>query len=157
MTQVRKAVLDDLIELKNVLRTALTDGEAVFPDTDDLSMIQWLSRTIVENATWVIEDNGRIVGSIGLKGERWYWREAAGDRPSWFLNAVWFYVMPEHRAGGAAKQLLTAARKHADEVKAPLMLSVIWGDADGRKTEWVKRQGLTYLGGNFMYEPASGD
>ena len=81
-------------------------GQAPLHDAKALAAIIELTN---EGVAYVVEDDGRIVGSLGLTMfDHWY--ADAG-----FLGELWFYVDPAYRAGGEVVAMLLGEARDLSE------------------------------------------
>lgn len=107
---------------------------------------QWIGFNLKE-AVWVAEDeNGEVIGSIGLHPTTtWY-----SDTP--YLTDGWFYVLKEHRSSKIGTELLDVAKAFAKEKGMPLVVGLFNMDKIEVKVEMMKRKGFTQIGGLFLSE-----
>jgi GNAT superfamily N-acetyltransferase len=97
----------------------------------------------VEQVAFGVEDNGKLVGSLGLhRTSPWY-------SDSEYLADGWFYVLPEYRKTGVGKMLIDAAKKHAAEADLPLIIGVFTSEDAEIKAQVMQKLGLTMVGGMF--------
>lgn len=90
-----------------------------------------------------------LAGSIAMAPKRHEWAADGNE----FLPNQWFYVEPWARTEGVAEALISRACSEAEELGLPMSMT-IWSGMDVElKDEFLRRHGLTYTGGNFMYEP----
>jgi GNAT superfamily N-acetyltransferase len=104
--------------------------------------IQWVVFN-VNQMTFGVEDEGKLVGSIGLhRTSPWY-------SDSEYLADGWFYVLPEYRKTGVGKMLIDAAKKFAEEAKLPLIVGVFTSEDADTKAQVMQKLGLSMVGGLF--------
>ena len=104
--------------------------------------VQWVVFNVNQMA-FGVEDEGKLVGSVGLhRTSPWY-------SDSEYLADGWFYVLPEYRKTGVGKMLIDAAKKFAEEAKLPLIIGVFTSEDADTKAQVMKKLGLTMVGGLF--------
>jgi GNAT superfamily N-acetyltransferase len=104
--------------------------------------IQWVVFNVNQMA-FGVEDEGKLVGSIGLhRTSPWY-------SDSEYLADGWFYVLPEYRKTGVGKMLIDAAKKFAEEAKLPLIVGVFTSEDADTKAQVMQKLGLSMVGGLF--------
>lgn len=97
----------------------------------------------VNQMAFGVEENGRLIGTIGLhRTSPWY-------SDSEYLADGWFYVLPEYRKTGVGKMLIDEAKKFAEEVKLPLIIGVFTSEDATTKAQVMQKLGLTMVGGLF--------
>ena len=104
--------------------------------------LQWVMFN-VGHMTFGVEDDGKLVGSLGLhRTSPWY-------SDSEYLADGWFYVLPEYRKTGVGKMLIDAAKNYATEAKLPLIIGVFTSEDADTKAQVMQKLGLTMVGGLF--------
>lgn len=104
--------------------------------------IQWVVFNVNQMA-FGVEDEGKLVGSVGLhRTSPWY-------SDSEYLADGWFYVLPEYRKTGVGKMLIDAAKKFAEEAKLPLIVGVFTSEDADTKAQVMQKLGLSMVGGLF--------
>jgi len=104
--------------------------------------VKWVIYNVSE-MTFGVEDNGKLVGTLGLhRTSPWY-------SDSEYLADGWFYVLPEYRKTGVGKMLVDAAKKYAAEANLPLIIGVFTSEDADTKAQVMQRLGLTMVGGLF--------
>ena len=104
--------------------------------------VQWVIYNVGQVA-FGVEDEGKLVGSLGLhRTTPWY-----SDFE--YLADGWFYVLPEYRKTGVGKMLIDEAKKFANEVKLPLIIGVFTSEDADTKAQVMHKLGLTMVGGMF--------
>ena len=105
--------------------------------------LDWVILNIKE-AAFVVEDNdGKVVGSIGLnRTSPWYSDEE-------YISDGWIYVLKEHRKNGVAGMLINKAKKFAEEKNVPLIICVFSKEDAIAKADIMNKLGLITVGGLF--------
>lgn len=104
--------------------------------------VQWVIYNVGQVA-FGVEDEGKLVGSLGLhRTTPWY-------SDSEYLADGWFYVLPEYRKTGVGKMLIDEAKKFAEEAKLPLIVGVFTSEDANTKAQVMQKLGLTMVGGMF--------
>ena len=104
--------------------------------------VQWVIYNVGQVA-FGVEDEGKLVGSLGLhRTTPWY-------SDSEYLADGWFYVLPEYRKTGVGKMLINEAKKFAEEAKLPLIIGVFTSEDADTKAQVMQKLGLTMVGGMF--------
>jgi len=104
--------------------------------------LKWVMHNIKE-AAFVLEQDGKVIGSIGLnRTSPWY---SDAD----YLTDGWLYVLPEYRKTGMAGMLLKAAKDYAENNNLPLIIGVFSKEEPITKTSIMNKLGLTTVGGLF--------
>lgn len=105
--------------------------------------VKWVVFNVDQMAFGVMNDEGRLVGSLGLyRTSPWY-------SDSEYLADGWFYVLPEYRKTGVGKMLIDEAKKFANEVKLPLIIGVFTSEDAETKAQVMQKMGMTMVGGLF--------
>lgn len=105
-----------------------------------------IGRVLREGAVFVHEDDGGIVGSLGLLEADAAW--FTDDR---VLADAWYFVLPDRRGAKAATALLRAAQGVARSAGLPLSMSVVTGERVERKDRFFRRNGFVPLGGAYVW------
>lgn len=104
--------------------------------------VRWVVFNVNQMA-FGVEDEGKLVGSLGLhRTSPWY-------SDSEYLADGWFYVLPEYRKTGVGKMLIDEAKKFAEEAKLPLIIGVFTSEDADTKAQVMQKLGLTMVGGLF--------
>lgn len=104
--------------------------------------VSWVIHNL-DCAAWGVEDDGKLVGSLGLhKTAPWY-------ADSEYLADGWFYVLPEYRKTGVGKMLIEQAKQFATEANLPLIIGVFTNDDAETKARVMQKLGMTMVGGMF--------
>jgi GNAT superfamily N-acetyltransferase len=105
--------------------------------------VKWVMYNVDQMAFGVMNDEGRLVGSLGLhRTSPWY-------SDSEYLADGWFYVLPEYRKTGVGKMLIDEAKKFADQIKLPLIIGVFTSEDVETKVKVMHKMGMTMVGGLF--------
>jgi len=114
----------------------------------DMGPVNWvkvndtLTQLVSNNGMFVWENQGRIVGLLGLEvAQNWY-----SDKS--FLADRVFFVRPGNP--GVALSLLRKAVEIAKIRQMPLMMGVVSGKDAERKSILYRRVGMKFIGGNFV-------
>lgn len=135
------------LDASNLLRLLLQCHEAggAYPEADQAMAINWISRTLKEGYVMVVDDSGRIVGSLALTSYQFPWS------PKWYLYLEWLYVQKKYRHHGAFDALMKAAHAFADDKNAPILLGInAGGDTVDTKDRLMQMRGYHYVGGTFI-------
>jgi len=105
--------------------------------------LDWVIFNIKE-AAFVVEDNdGKVIGSIGLnRTSPWY-------SDSEYISDGWLYVLKEHRQSGVAAMLIDKAKEFAEEKNLPLIIGIFSKDNATAKADIMNKLGLITVGGLF--------
>lgn len=104
--------------------------------------VRWVVFNVNQMA-FGVEDEGKLVGSLGLhRTSPWY-------SDSEYLADGWFYVLPKYRKTGVGKMLIDEAKKFAEEAKLPLIIGVFTSEDADTKAQVMQKLGLTMVGGLF--------
>lgn len=104
--------------------------------------MQWVVHNL-DYMSWGVEDDGKLVGSLGLhKTAPWY-------ADSEYLADGWFYVLPEYRKTGVGKMLIEQAKQFANEANLPLIIGVFTNDDAETKARVMQKLGMSMVGGLF--------
>jgi GNAT superfamily N-acetyltransferase len=145
--QVRRAAPEDLQELVDLLRGMHAEvGQA---SKDEPKAIASIGAAIAGGGVFVVLDDGKIVGTVGLvKSQWWYSFDEA-----WF--SWWFYVAPDYRGGPASKLLLEAVADMVEDDGVPAFIHVFspGGRVHARWREVGEELGYAHRGSLLAIEP----
>lgn len=111
------------------------------PAPNTLKAIKSMGKFVSDGMAFVKKDeNGTIVGLLVLTPFEFWW----SNEP--ILHTVTFYVVPEHRKGNTAKELLEAAKNFANVNEVPLYLDIFTEDELETKDAFVRSQGFEKSG-----------
>lgn len=155
MAIVRKADLADLLGVVALAAHAVAEktwnGVRGF---DPRYVIHAVTDLIAGGNVFVAIADNTIVGIHVLHGQGWVWNPQ--ER---FLESAAFYVDPPFRRRKVgdvhiATALMQAAKQHALDLGAKLIVPVMWGDerAVELRDEYVHRLGFEYIGGTFAFD-----
>jgi GNAT superfamily N-acetyltransferase len=148
---VRPAAFEDVFHIERTLRQAQLLADLPTPPIEVRHFHAELKNRIAYRLIWVAEADQRVVGCLSLTHHYWPWNAKA-----FFLGDDWFWVEPQHRKGGTAKNLLDKAKACARDLHVPLFLTLSFGGMDvALKDRFAKMQGFTYKGGRFCFDPQS--
>lgn len=95
----------------------------------------------------VIEDDGKIVGSVALLySQQWYSDE-------WYLEELWNYIDPEYRKKMYILDLIHFSKWVSEHIKPggmPLIMGILSNIRTEAKVRLYKRE-LPLVGGYFLY------
>ena len=104
---------------------------------------KWIAWNIKEAAFVIEDEEGEVIGSIGLnKTSPWY-------SDAEYLTDGWFYVSPKYRKSGIAATLIEAAKKYAKQDDLPLIIGVFSKTDAVAKSNIMNKLGLITVGGMF--------
>ena len=105
--------------------------------------IKWVIHNVSQVAWGVENEEGVLIGSLGLhRTSPWY-------SDSEYLADGWFYVLPEYRKTGVGKMLIDAAKDYAAEAQLPLIVGVFTSEDAETKAKVMQKMGMTMVGGMF--------
>lgn len=163
-TVIRQATLYDLIPLEMLLSYGIEESKGLLPDYDPLHFTHTAANMIASGLVFVAveqeDKREKVVGCLALEARQWHWQPLAV-----LVESVHFYVLPEARGKYLSdgktpiwQGLLGAGRALCDKTGALMRIEILHRlDASEAisKDELLKRGGLTYVGGNFIYVPAA--
>ncbi len=98
----------------------------------------------IKEAAFVVEDNdGKVVGSIGLNRTSPWYSDAE------YIADGWLYVLQEYRKSGVAGMLIDKAKEFAEEKKLPLIIGIFSKEDPIAKADIMNKLGLITVGGLF--------
>ena len=151
--KARPAKPTDAVNLFRLLTEAYTtdDGD-VYPQIDEERMLRWITESLCHEYGYVvvIENIGRIVGSLALIPVQYRWSA------EWFLNTEWFYVQRRYRKNASTLALLYAAHAFADEHGASIVSEVSSAKDATLKDRLMQTRGYVYMGGTFIRRSENG-
>ena len=105
--------------------------------------LTWVALNIKEAAFVVEDDDGKVVGSIGLNRTSPWYSDAE------YIADGWIYVLPEHRKSGVAGMLVDKAKEFAEEKELPLIIGIFSKEDAIAKAGIMNKLGLITVGGLF--------
>ena len=105
--------------------------------------LDWVVFNIKEAAFVVEDNNGKVVGSIGLNRTSPWYSDAE------YIADGWLYVIKEHRKSGVAGMLIDKAKEFAEEKKLPLIIGIFSKEDAIAKADIMNKLGLITVGGLF--------
>ena len=152
---LRAATAADIPKLVELAVRYVSEAAPGFPPVDREILTAQFAADIA-NIALADKGEGVIAGVIWLRRKQYWWSAQE------LLAEQLFYVAPEHRANGVAKDLAQFAKLVALENKLPLTMGHMSGIDVDRKDAWYGRAlGMTRIGGIFAYNwdaaGASGD
>lgn len=98
----------------------------------------------IKEAAFVVEDNdGKVVGSIGLNRTSPWYSDAE------YIADGWLYVLQEYRKSGVAGMLIDKAKEFAEEKELPLIIGIFSKEDAIAKAGIMNKLGLITVGGLF--------
>jgi|GEM_PF-1627178 hypothetical protein len=145
-SQITLAKPSDADELWIHLRS-IEDGFGNGKPTDDA--IDEIVNLVVRGdhaVAGIAREHGKIIASVGLSiNKLWY-------SDDFLLADAWHYVAPAHRRSPYAKSLVKFAKKYADNLELPLVMTVQNTEALQPKIRLYERE-LEPYGGFFEVQP----
>lgn len=152
VVQIRRANQEDIIRIFKVIKEALGDTGLRYPPVDRDTAITWISDVIrYDGLVYVAEVSGRIVGSIGFQPMEFPWADKA-HKNRWYYANVWLYVHQGYRKYGTAEALINKAKIFAKSAGVLLAVGTTLEKNSELKERFLRMQGLTYVGGSFLYQ-----
>lgn len=145
---IRGAVPRDCTPLYDLLVQYFDGLTLLYPGPVEAPTMAWGLSVIVKGGVFVAEQDGKLIGSVGLEFGNFPW--APSER---YLNGVWFYVTPERRQGGTATRLMNVAKDTARRNKCSLRLDNVWGVEPERQDRYREINGFRFVGGNHVWFP----
>jgi GNAT superfamily N-acetyltransferase len=145
--QVRRATPEDLKELVDLLRGMHAEvGQA---SKDEAKAIASIGAAIVGGGVFVVLDEGKIVGTVGLVKSQWWYSHSE----AWF--SWWFYVAPDYRGGHASRLLLEAVADMVEDDGVSAFIHVFspGGRVHARWREVGEELGYAHRGSLLAIEP----
>lgn len=147
--EIIDAVLEDALKIEATLISAQQASPTPLPFPERPYAVQAMMDSIAQGLVGVAKQSDKVVGVVVLGWWGWPWNRQV----KWLVNMHW-WVEPEYRSGGTAKKLLDWAKNKSDELQLPLRLEITYGGEDAGKLDtFIKRQGMEYTGGSFLYIP----
>lgn len=141
---LRLAEPEDLPLLLNLLgRMHLEIGIGTLDAEKSRAQVAYV---IDKGVVLVVERDGEMIGTMGLEAAEWWYSR---DK---YLGDWWTYVAREHRASGAGKLLIDAAKGVAAKAGIPPLFSALGGEDLDRKRAFYRRAGLKEIGATFFLE-----
>lgn len=155
MARLRLATFRDAITIQDLLWTCQEMSDTPYPDPDIPFAAQRLMWQANEGniAVWV-DDNDIPRGAIVLAETVWPWKHPMSPDAA-YLHNEHFFIDPNFRKGGAAKQMLAWAKNEAKSAGKMLMLDFSTLDGDvAYKDRFARINGMVHTGGKFLYAPS---
>jgi GNAT superfamily N-acetyltransferase len=139
------------LDISNIIRLFQAEQKEVeipHPLLNERKLAAYLGAAICEGVVRVADLSGRIVGAA----------VAAPIRPAWsdlfLLDVTFLVVEPHFRKHGIAQCLLKMLQAWATERKLPMWIDCTTGGKKALlKDRFIAMQGLTYMGGRFLFWP----
>ncbi len=104
----------------------------------------WIKQIFTEGVVFLAETATSLAGSIGVHPLAFWWTAET------VLVDGWFFVVPEFRRKGAAKQLLAMAKEHAELERKPLIISIFNSAQLARTEAFYERCGFERVGSWYL-------
>lgn len=137
---LRMAVPADHEQVLNLALQIPQENTDYFPGACPVKVSDKLEELTRNNTLLVYENNGRIVGILGVVIDSFWW----SDEPQ-IMDAI-FYVDPDFRSFSAYRRMLSAVEEIAKLNKLPLSLLFFTTKDTKRKFDMVLRRGYKPVG-----------
>jgi len=144
--RVRRAKPMDVAHIIAMVKATHGDGDDILPPIEDAVAISELLNLIVNHTVLIAYHERRIVGVIVLQAVKHFWNTS-----KMFIINPWLTVLHEYRTTDASEKLIVGAQQVAEESGLPLIISVSSKDRPLVKDRFIRKNGLQYIGGNFIY------
>ena len=149
--RIRPAAPLDAANIVRLLKQCWEETRAAqFARVNDQKAIQYVVETMAVSFVAVAEISGRIVGVIALTPYKEPWSDDVA------MAEEWYYVVPSFRSRGAAALLLQEAELFCDLQQVPMLFGINASQPKELDEFFARRQGYTYMGGNYMRTPKDG-
>lgn len=145
---LRTATPRDASALYDVLIRYFEELKLFYPPPVEGPTMAWGLSIILKGGVIVAEQNGEILGSIGLEIGNFPWAPSVS-----YLNGVWFYVAPERRKGLVAERLMRSAKDTGIKMGLAVRLDNVFGIEPELQDKYRQRHGFAYVGGNHVWFP----
>lgn len=139
------ATTDDLQEVCDLLR--VMHAENGVGRVNEAKALGVISQRINDGGCMITRQQGRVVGSVAVYKNTWWY----SDELVFFDQ--WFFVHPDFRNSGHAVRLIAALKQACRNTRTPLVLSVGTTVDALSKLKFFKKH-LTPFGGSFLFNPA---
>lgn len=109
-------------------------------------VLRWMAMNTEFRTFVAVDDDNKIIGSIGLHESSPWWSESK------YIADGWLYVLPEHRSSGVAGALLKAANEFSKSKGLPLLVGVLNSTDIEKKFSMMSKKGFAPVGGFFLSE-----
>lgn len=138
---VRSAEIEDLNKCVLIaLEIPLENDWEYFPKASESKVTNTIRKLIEDRTLIVYENNGIIVGIMGLVIDSFWWSEEP------MMLDMLFYIKPEFRSYKAFNRMLSTAEEFAKINGLPLSLLLFSTKNLERKYEMIKRRGYKKIG-----------
>lgn len=138
---VRAATYEDLDQCVGLAHEIPLENDwGYFPQTSNIKVINKLKELIDSQTLIVYDNNGVIVGILGVVVDSFWWTEEP------MLMDVVFYIKPEFRSYKAYNRMLSVAEEFAKINGLPLSLLFFTTKDTERKFNMVQRRGYKSIG-----------
>lgn len=142
---IRNATMFDHTGILECLIRWLDEGSVDYPPPTS-ALGYWISKVLRDGYVLVIEEDGKIVGTIGMSYTHFPWNDKM-----WIMNNEWLHILTENRANGVADKLIKLVKEYADNRKMPIRFDVMNDKDVDKKDRFIQMKGARYVGGNFIY------
>lgn len=144
--EIRQANLIDQAAILHCLVMMQQEAESMTDEPDWFKVSHIIIEQIRQGMVYVAVKDGMVVGTIGLSASsEWY-----SNVP--IVGDLWFFVLKEHRASGAAFKLLKHVRDLAREENIKLKVGHVLGYSVDRLDKFYGKLGFTRTGTLYRLE-----
>ncbi len=144
----REATGLDISNIYRLIKAEYDDLKIPYPLVSESKLPAYVGKMIVDGKVWVASLSGRIIGAAVCSVARPLWTDL------WLINCDFLVVDKHFRKHGVGQHLIRLMNKFAGEKKIPVWLACTTGGEEATiKDRFVAMQGLSYVGGNFLFWP----
>lgn len=142
--EIRQATIHDVPRIFRLLEYLHEEtGDANLFDIEEPVLGQYIMHVVATSFCLVALVDGKLVGSIGLMGQRNYWSSRM------YLQDTWWYVHESFRDTPAAAKLFLGAMEFAKTNKAPIKLMQGTGLDTDKFDKMLVKRGFSKLGSSY--------
>ncbi len=121
-----------------------------FAPLDKSEALNTVYRLVSSGRVFLLQRDGSWIGALGLESRCMWWsrQDVLGD--------CFFYIMPEHRSGWAARMLVNAARKSATDAGLPLILGGFGSPRLSLLNRFFRLLGFWEIGSLYLWRQGNG-